>query len=138
MSATPDDQSLGELFGRVTSDLSTLVRQEMQLAKVEIKQEVRTASKAGGLLGGGAFTGYFALLFVSVAVALLIANILPDSLSQITRHLIGFLIVGLLYGIAAAVLLSKGKKELDQVDPVPQQTVETLKEDVQWAKTRTR
>lgn len=138
MSAGPEDQSLGELFGRVTSDLSTLVRQEMQLAKVEIKQEVKTAGKAAGLLGGGAFTGYFALLFISFAIALLIANVVPDSLSLITRLLLGFLIVGVLYGIAAAVLGSKGKKELDHVDPVPQQTVETLKEDVQWAKTRTK
>ena len=130
MSAGPENQSLGELFGRVTSDLSTLVRQEMQLAKVEIKQEVKTAGKAGGLLGGGAFTGYFALLFVSVALALGLAAFLPNWLA--------FLIVGALYGIAAAVLLSKGKKELDHVDPVPTQTIETLKEDVQWAKTRTK
>lgn len=138
MSSAPEDQSLGELFGRVTSDMSTLVRQEMQLAKVEIKQEVRTASKAGGLLGGGAFAGYVALLFISVAISLLIANVLPDSMSQMTRQLIGFLIVGLLYGIAAAVLLSKGKEQLDKVDPMPHQTVDTLKEDVQWAKTRTK
>ena len=130
MSSTPEDQSLGELFGRVTSDLSALVRSEMQLAKVEIKEEVRTAGKAGGLLGGGAFTGYFALLFVSFAIALLLATFLPDW--------VAFLIVGALYGIAAAVLLSKGKKELDNVDPVPHQTVETLKEDVEWAKTQTR
>ena len=138
MSAAPEDQSLGELFGRVTSDMSALVRQEMQLAKVEIKQEVRTAGKAGGLLGGGAFAGYVALLFVSVAIALLIATVLPDSMSETMRHLIGFLLVGLLYGIAAAVLLAKGKAKLDEVDPVPHQTVDTIKEDVQWAKTRTR
>ena len=139
MSANPENQSLGELFGRVTSDLSTLMRQEMELAKVEIKQEVRTAGKAGGLLGGGAFAGYVALLFLSVALALLIATILPgDSMSPNIRYLIGFGLVGLLYGIAAAVLLNKGKQQLDRVDPVPQQTVETLKEDVQWAKTRTK
>ncbi len=130
MTADSQDQSLGDLFSRVTSDISTLVRQELDLAKVEIKQEVRTAGKAGGLLGGGAFTGYFALLFVSVALALGLATFLPNWLA--------FLVVGLLYGIAAAVLLSKGKKQLDHVDPVPHQTVDTLKEDVQWAKTRPR
>lgn len=138
MSTAPEDQSLGELFGRVTSDMSTLVRQEMQLAKVEIKEEVRTAGKAGGLLGGGAFAGYVALLFLSVALALLIATVLPDSMSETMRHLLGFLVVGAIYGIAAAVLLSKGRNQLDKVDPVPHQTVDTLKEDVQWAKTRTR
>ena len=130
MSSMPQDQSLGELFGRVTSDLSALVRQEMQLAKVEIRQEVRTAGKAGGLLGGGAFAGYVALLFISVAIALLLGLVMPNWLA--------FLIVGALYGIGAAVLLSKGRKEMANVDPVPHQTVETLKEDVQWAKTQAR
>jgi hypothetical protein len=127
---TPHEPSLGELFGRVTGDLSTLVRQEIQLAKVEITQEVRTAGKAGGLLGGSALTGYLALLFVSVALALGLAELVPAW--------VAFLIVGALYGIAAAVLMSKGRQELEHVDPVPQQTVETLKEDVQWAKSRRR
>ena len=133
-----ESQSLGDLFGRVTSDLSTLVRQEMQLAKVELKHEVRQAGKAGGLLGGGAFAAHVSLLMLSVAVALLIATALPDSLSETMRHLLGFLVVGVLYGIAAAVLLAKGKEEMKHVDPVPQQTVQTLKEDVQWAKNQTR
>lgn len=130
MNTSPDDQSLGELFGRLTTDVSTLVREEMNLAKVEIKQEVRTAGKAGGLLGGGAFAGYLSLLFVSLAVALGLSTFLWDWLA--------FLVVGLVYAIAAAVLLSKGRAKAQQVDPVPQQTVDTLKEDVQWAKTRTK
>lgn len=130
MTPDPQDQSLGELFGRVTSDLSALVREEMQLAKVEIKQDLRTAGKAGGMFGGGALTGYLSLLFVSVALALGLSTFLWDWLA--------FLIVGLLYAIAAAVLLANGRKKAKQVDPVPQQTVETLKEDVQWAKTRTK
>ena len=138
MSTTPDNQSLGDLFGRVTSDLSTLVRQEMQLAKVEIKQEVRTAGKAGGLLGGGAGAGYMALLFLSGALAILIALILPSTLSEFARYLIGFLVVGVVYAIAAAVLLSKGKEQMKKVDPVPGLTVETLKEDAQWAKNQAR
>lgn len=138
MSTTPDNQSLGDLFGRVTSDLSTLMRQEMQLAKVEIKQEVRTAGKAGGLLGGGAGAGYMALLFLSAALAILIALILPDSLSEFARYLIGFLLVSVIYAVAAAVLLSKGKQQMAKVDPKPELTVETLKEDAQWAKNQVR
>lgn len=136
--AGPENQSLGELFSRVTSDLSSLVRQEMQLAKVEIKQEVRQAGKAGGLLGGGAVAGYMALLFLSAAIAILIALLLSSTLSEFARYLIGFVIVGVIYAIVAAVLLSKGRKEAQQVDPVPEQTVQTLKEDVQWAKTQTK
>jgi len=130
--------SIGGLVSDISSDLSTLMRQEMQLAKVEIKQEVRTAGKAGGLLGGGAGAGYMALLFLSAAIAILIALIMPSSLSEFARYLIGFLLVGAIYAVAAVVLLNKGKEQMKKVDPVPQQTVETLKEDAQWAKTQAR
>ena len=126
----PQDQSLGELFGRVTSDLTTLVREEMQLAKTEIKAEVKDAGKAGGLLSGGALAGYLTLLFASVAIALGLATFLADWLA--------FAIVAVVYAIAAAVLLTKGRDEAQKINPVPEQTVETLKEDVQWAKNRNR
>lgn len=130
MNTDPDDQSLGELLSRASSDLSDLVRQEVQLAKVEITQEVRTAAKAGGLLGGGALAGYLALLFVSVALAL--------GLGALLWNWLGFLIVGAIYAGAAAALTAKGRKEAQHVDPVPQQTVDSLKEDMQWAKNRSR
>lgn len=130
MNTDPDDQSLGELFSRATSDLSNLVRQEVQLAKIEITQEVRTAGKAGGMLGGGALTGYLALLFVSVALAL--------GLGALLWNWLGFLIVGAIYAVVAAALTAKGRKEAQHVDPVPQQTVDSLKEDMQWAKNRSR
>ena len=120
------EKSLGQLFSELTSDLSTLMRKEVELAKVETKQEVSRAGKAGGMLGGGAFAGYFALLFLSFALAWLLDEWMHTALA--------FLIVGLLYAVVAAVLVVRGRARMQNVNPVPQQTVETLKEDVQWAK----
>ena len=128
MSDTTDSRSLGDLFSRLTGDLGTLVRQEMELAKAETKQEIAKAGKAGGQLGAAALTGYLALLFASFALAWLLDDVMPRSLA--------FFIVAAIYGIAAAVLAQRGRNQMKNVDPLPRQTVETLKEDVQWAKTR--
>jgi uncharacterized membrane protein YqjE len=120
------DKSLGELVGEMSSELSDLFRKEVELAKVEVKEEVSRAGKAGGMLGGGALCGYLALLFVSFAAAWLLDSWMHPALA--------FLIVAALYGVVAFVLLQRGRREMREVRPVPQQTVETLKEDVAWAK----
>ncbi|MBI2710566.1 MAG: phage holin family protein [Actinobacteria bacterium] len=120
-----DDRSLGELVSSLLDDTRTLVQQEIQLAKVEIKDEVRKASKGGGLVGAGAFAGSMAILLISFAAAWGLAAVMPDGLA--------FLIVGLIWGIAAAVLAMQGKKKLQAVHG-PEQTKATLQEDVQWAK----
>lgn len=132
---TPDpsrdgsDASLGELLSRLTSDLSRLLRQEVELAKTEVRLEARKAAKAGGMLGAGALAGYLALLLLSFAAAWGLAEVMPAAL--------GFAIVGVLYAIVAALLLATGRRRMQDVEPVPQQTVETVKEDAQWAKDRT-
>lgn len=120
------EKSIGELFGEMTTEVSQLMRKEVELAKVEIKEEVGRAGKAGGMLGGGAVAGYFALLFVSLALAWL--------LDQAMNTALAFFIVGALYGIAAAVLITRGRDQMKRVDPVPRQTVETLKEDAEWVR----
>jgi uncharacterized membrane protein YqjE len=120
------DKSLGELFGEMTREVSDLMRKEVELAKVEIKEEVGRAGKAGGMLGAGAGAGYFSLLFVSLALAWLLDQAMPIALA--------FFIVGVLYGIAAAVLITRGREQMKRVDPVPRQTVDTLKEDAEWVR----
>jgi len=120
------DKSLGELFSTMTADLSTLFRKEIELAKVEVKDEVRQAGKAGGMLGAGAFAGYMALLFLSLTLAWLLDEWIPRAAA--------FVIVAVLYGIAAAVLVRLGRERMKHVNAVPEQTVETLKEDVAWAR----
>lgn len=120
------DQSLGALVADMTGEMSTLVRKEIQLAKVEMKEEVGKAGKPAGMIGAGAVAGYLALLFGSLALAWLLDDVMPRSLA--------FFLVAVIYAVAAAILLSQGRKGIKQVDPVPRQTVETIKEDVEWAK----
>jgi uncharacterized membrane protein YqjE len=120
------DKSLAELVGTMTNDLSTLLRKEVALAKLETKEELSGAAKAGGMLAGGALAAHLALLFLSFALAWLLDNWMPAE--------VAFLIVAALYAIAAAVLATAGRERLRRTNPVPEQTVETLKEDVQWAR----
>lgn len=123
------ERSLGELVQLATQDLSLLVSQEIALAKAEIKREVSAAGKGAGLFGGAGFTGLLALVFLSIALAFAIGK--PTTLG------VGFLVVGLLYLLAAVVLALTGKKKLSQVGP-PEKTIETLKDDAAWVKHPTR
>ena len=121
--------SVGELLGEVTSDLSKLISQEIALAKAEISQEAGKAKTIGTAFGAAAVAGYFTALFASLTLAF--------GLGALLDHLwIGALIVTVLYGIAAAVLLGKGRATAKSFNPKPEQTIESLKEDAQWAKTR--
>lgn len=126
------DESIGQLLSDATRDISELVRKEMQLAKLEMREEARKASKAGGKLGAAAVVGYLALLLFSFA--------LVWGLSELANMDVGwsFLIFAVLYGIGAAVLFTSGRKQLRTVSPVPRQTVETLKEDAEWARAQTK
>jgi hypothetical protein len=133
--ADVSEVSVGELVGQVTTDLSTLMRQELELAKAEIKTEVQKSGKAAGMLGGAGGAGYFALLFLSLTVMFALAELFGEGPGA---HAVAALIVTVIYGAVAAVLFLRGRREMQQVSPAPTQTVETLKEDVQWAKARNR
>lgn len=118
-----EDKSLGELVATATRDLSTLVRQEVALAKAEIKQDVAAAGKGAGLFGGAGFAGVFALVFLSISAAYGIASFgVPLGC--------GFFAVGALYLIAAGVLALSGKKQIGRLKPPAEKTVQTLKDDV--------
>ena len=126
----PQDQSLGELVSTATRDLSALLRTEVQLAKVEIKQEVKAAGTGAGLFGGAGFAGLMALIFLSISAAYGISWLgVPLGCA--------FFTVGALYLIAAAALALTGKKKISQVGP-PEKTLETVKDDIAWAKNPTR
>jgi hypothetical protein len=113
-------RSVGDLIGEVTGDLTTLMRQELELAKAEVKQEATTAGKAAGMLGAAGFAGYMTLLFASIALWWALANGMDEGWAA--------LIVAVLWGIAAAVLGVVGKKKINTVNPTPRRTVQTLKE----------
>jgi uncharacterized membrane protein YqjE len=119
------DASLGELIAEMTSDLSALFRQEVQLAKVEAREEVGRAGKGAAMLGAAGLAGWLALIMLSFALAWL--------LDQAVNTALAFAIVAALWAAAAAVLAVTGRRRLKNVEALPQ-TQETLKEDVAWAK----
>ncbi|BCJ49515.1 hypothetical protein Asp14428_09900 [Actinoplanes sp. NBRC 14428] len=121
--------SVGELIGNISNDLSQLFRQEVELAKVEMKQEATKAGKAAGFLGVAAFAGYLATVLLSFALVFALGNVMDLGWAA--------LIVAVIWGIAGAVLFANGRKKLKTVDPVPHRTVDTLKEDAQWLKNPT-
>jgi len=121
--------SVGELIGNISNDLSQLFRQEVELAKAELKQEASKAGKAGGMLGAAAFAGYLAVVLLSFALVFALGNVMDLGWAA--------LIVAVLWGIVGAVLFANGRKKLKAVDPVPHRTVDTLKEDAQWLKNPT-
>ena len=110
--------SVGALIGEVTKDLSTLMRQELELAKVELKVEAKKAGQGAGMFGAAGFAGYMVLMFLSFALWWALENVMDAGLAA--------LIVAILWGIVAAVAYSMGKKKFDQVHPKPERTVETL------------
>ena len=121
------DRSLGELMGQMSSDLGALVSTQLELAKVEIKEEVTRAGKGAGMVGGGGLAAWFALLLVSMGIAFGLGNAM-ESVGW------GFVLVGLVYAAIAAVLVLKGKQQITAAIPIAEQTIETLKEDVEWAR----
>jgi uncharacterized membrane protein YqjE len=122
----PDDRSLGEVVGDLSTELSTLMKQEVQLAKVELKEEVSKVGKGAGMLGGAGFAGWFVLLFLSLALTFLLDNWLALEASA--------LITAGVWAVVATVLALVGRKELKESNPQLPKTQETLKEDVQWAR----
>jgi uncharacterized membrane protein YqjE len=123
------EQPMGELFKKLSDDLSTLVRQELKLAQVEMTEKGKQAGIGLGMFGGAGLLGLLAALTLTTCVVAV--------LSTQMKVWIAALIVTVVYGAAAGVLALQGKNRVaEATPPVPEQTVETVKEDVQWAKTQ--
>ena len=120
------DRSIGELFSELTNETGLLIRQEIELAKVELTHKVTRVGRDVGFLVVGGAVAYAALLALLAAVIILLANYMPSWASALA--------VAVLVGIIAAVLILKALSDLKKTDITPRQTVETLKEDAQWAK----
>jgi hypothetical protein len=125
----PADTSVGELIGNISNDMSQLFRQEVDLAKAELKQEAARAGKAVGILGGAGFAGYLAVVLLSFALVFGLANVMDAGWAA--------LIVAVIWAVIGAVLYANGRKKLKTVDPMPHRTVDTIKEDAQWLKNPT-
>ena len=123
------ERPIGEVARDLTKDLSLLVRQEIALAKAEMSEKGRTAAPGLGLLGGAGVVGLAAAGAITAFLILVLATFLPDWLAA--------LIVGVALATVAYVLMKTGKERVEEAGkPVPEQTIETMKEDVEWAKTR--
>ena len=117
--AKAETTSLGDLLGEVTRDMSTLMRQEVDLAKVELKQSASRAGKGAGMLAGAGVAGHFVLLFLSLALWWALGTVMGLGWSGV--------VVAAIWGIVAAILAARGRKELNAIKGMPQ-TAETLQE----------
>lgn len=124
-----EDASIGQIIGDISDDLSTLFRQEVALARAEIKQEASKAGQAAGMLGGAGVAGHLVLLLITFAFVAALSNVMDPAWAA--------LIAAVIWGAVGFVLYSTGRKRLSTVNPVPQQTAETLKEDAQWLRNPT-
>jgi hypothetical protein len=112
--------SVGALMGEVARDLSSLMRQELELAKVEVKAEAKKAGTGAGLFGAAGFAGYMVLMFLSIA--------LWWALSHLVGHSWSALIVAAIWGVIGFVAFTMGRKKFKEVNPKPERTVETLQQ----------
>jgi uncharacterized membrane protein YqjE len=126
---SPREQSMGELFKQLSDDLSTLVRQELKLAQAEMTEKGKKAGIGFGMFGAAGLIGFAALLTLTACLVAALATGMDVWLAA--------LIVTVVYAVMAGALALIGKRRVSQATPpVPEQTVESVKEDVQWAKTQ--
>jgi Putative Actinobacterial Holin-X, holin superfamily III len=124
------ERSLPELLKQLSQEVTQLLKQEIELAKAEVGEKGRQAGKGAGLLGSAGVIGLGAVGALTACFILALNAVMPAWLAA--------LIVAVVYGVVAAILAMQGRNRIRQATPpVPEQTVETLKEDVQWAKTQT-
>jgi hypothetical protein len=112
--------SVGQLFGELAKDLSTLMRQEVALAKAEVQAEAKKAGKGAGMMAAAGVAGFLTLLFLSNALWWALENVMDAGLAA--------LIVAVLWGVIGAVAFVMGRKKFREVNPKPERTVETLSE----------
>jgi hypothetical protein len=120
------ERSTGEILQDVMRDVGEVVRGEVRLAKAEMSEKVSSAGKAGGLLGGAALCGvmgFAALVFAAIA-----------GLTMVVPTWAAACIVGFVLVCIAGVMFAMGRTKLKEVTPVPERTVQTIKDDVEWAK----
>jgi uncharacterized membrane protein YqjE len=125
------DRPIGELLKQLSEQTTRLVHQELELAKAELQQKGKQAGMGAGMFGGAGALGLAALGALTACFILALNAILPAWLAA--------LLVAVVYGIIAFVLVKQGQARIKRATPpVPEQTIETVKEDVEWAKTQIR
>jgi len=124
MQTRRDDRSLGELFAELSRETSNLVREEVALAKAEVRKTATDAGKDIGFMAAGGFVAYAGFLAIIAAIILALGELIPLWISA--------LIVGLVVAGIGYFLIQRGLSGLKNLQVAPQQTIETLKEDKEW------
>jgi len=122
----PQEPSLGELLGGLVGNMQDLIRGEVGLAKQELKEEAKQAGVGAGMLAGAGVMALVGLIFVGLTATYALTLVLPGWAAA--------LIVAALFLIVGFVLYSLGRQRLQRIDPVPRQSIESLKEDTEWIK----
>lgn len=125
------DRSLGDLLKELNQEISRLIKDEIALARLEMSKKLSAMGKAAGMLGAAAFVGLLALGVLTATIVLALDVALPAWLAALIVTVVYLIIAGVLGAVGYARLKRAGK-------PVPEQTIETLKEDVSWAKHQAR
>jgi xanthine/uracil permease len=129
MDAQRDERSLGQLFGDLSRQLSTLVRQEIDLARTEVTTKAGAASRDAAMLGAGGALAYSGLLVLLAAVVLLLIEVGLDE--WLSALIVGIVVLGV-----GGFLIMRGREGLQKADLAPKRTIETIKDDAEWAKER--
>lgn len=129
-SSYEDSASTGQLLVRISADASRLLRQEVELAKLEVRDEAAKAGKAAGLFAGAGIAAHMVMLFGSLAAVFGLAHVLDAAWAA--------LIVAGIWLVASSTLYASGRIRLRRVLPKPERTVETLKENAEWLRHPTR
>jgi uncharacterized membrane protein YqjE len=123
------EHGTGELLKELSDHTTTLVRQEIELAKAELGEKGKKAGLGAGMFGGAGLFAVLALAALTTCVIVALDSAMPLWLAA--------LIPAVIYAAAAAVLALQGRSKVQEAGPpVPEQTAESVKEDVQWAKTQ--
>ncbi|MDT0630582.1 phage holin family protein [Rubrivirga sp. S365] len=131
--APRDDRSIGDLLSELTSETTTLVKQEIRLVKAEATQEAREAGRAIGAAAAGGAVAYAGLIPILIGIGWGLGQLFGEDLIWL-----GILIVGIIAAIIGYVMLKKGLDQIKQLSPPLDTTAQTLKEDKQWIKEETR
>jgi hypothetical protein len=125
-----EERSLGDLFVGLTDDMSTLMRQEIKLAKAETMETVSQAARSAGMMVGGGLVAYAGLILLLIAAAIAMGSVMPYWLST--------LLVGIVTIVVGVILLQSGRSAISNLSIVPEKTVESIKEDAEWVKEQVR
>lgn len=126
----PNERSVSEVLQDIVRNIQDIIRSEVRLAKSEVREEVAKAKTAGVYLGVATLSAVFALLFLLFAIVYALSHVVPDWAAA--------LIVAVALGLVAVVAMRAGVGRLQQVDPTPEKTLGSLKENVEWAKQQTK